>query len=288
MREQVLTYSIGGLVLQISGGADAVTASRLPGMEAFAVPPVAGTSLRINLDASLSLPDCRWLHRFDIADGQAECRFGIAAGGIYYYTFADKSVLRYDPHQQDTVDISTLAHPDILRFALWMAYAMLAVQHGAVPIHSSVVVCRDRAVLCLGESGTGKSTHTSLWMKHIEGCHLLNDDSPILRVEGDEVLAYGSPWSGKTPCYRQERVPVSALVRLEQRPDNTIWRLPTVEAFIALQPSCPPSMAHDEQCTDRVVAIIGDVLMRVPVYRLGCRPDADAARLCYNTVFLQS
>ena len=54
-------------------------------------------------------------------------------------------------------------------------------EHGVVAIHSSVLTYREAAILCLGESGTGKSTHTRLWRENIEGAGLLNDDSPFVR-----------------------------------------------------------------------------------------------------------
>ena len=281
--ETGVVLSIGGISLTIRGGESLAWVRALPGMAAFRGDR-RNENVDIRLDEQLSLPECRWLHRFGIVDDTAECRFGIATDGVYYFTFSGGGVLRFDPQRPDTVCLTAMANPNILCFALWTAYSLTGLWHNAVPRHASVVVCRDRAVLCLGESGTGKSTHTSLWIKYIEGSHLLNDDSPVLRVEGDEVVVYGSPWSGKTPCFRQERVPVAALLRLEQRPENKIRRLGVVEAFTALHPSCPPALAHDERCTDRMVDFIGGVIDHVPVYRLGCRPDEEAARLAYNTI----
>ena len=142
-------------------------------------------------------------------------------------------------------------------------------------------------MLCLAESGTGKSTHTRLWLENIPGTYLLNDDSPIVAVEEGVVVVYGSPWSGKTPCYRQECVPVAALLRLEQKPENNIRQLGTVEAFTALQPSCPPCLMKDDPLQDALVDFVGRVIERVPAYRLGCRPDAEAARLSHDTIFLR-
>lgn len=78
---------------------------------------------------------------------------------------------------------------------------------------------------------------------------------------------------------------MAAIVRLEQRPENAIRRLPVLEAFGALQPSCPPALAHSEVMIDRIVGLISDVLLRVPVYRLRCLPDRDAAMLSFRTVF---
>ena len=281
------TYSIGGIALTLSGTGSLERLAALPCMKVFRTSSSPATAVRIALDVPLPQPEMRLLHRFDLADGAKECRFGIDADGVYHFIFGDTGLLCYNPKRPDDVSISTITDVEVLRFALWTAYAMAALRRGVVPVHASVVVCHGRAVLCLGESGTGKSTHTSLWIKHINGSWLLNDDSPLLAVEGDEVVVYGSPWSGKTPCYRCERVPVAALLRLEQRPANVIDRLGTVQAFAALQPSCPPALSHDEHTMDLIVDFISQVISRIPVHRLGCLPDADAARLSHDTIFPQ-
>lgn len=86
-----------------------------------------------------------------------------------------------------------------MRFGLWIMFG-IAISPEAIAIHSSTIECEGRAVLFLGESGTGKSTHTRLWQEHIPGARLLNDDSPIIRMYQGQATAFGSPWSGKTPC----------------------------------------------------------------------------------------
>ena len=288
------TLHIGGHGLLLRGGDTVERVMHFPGMKVFAVDPCS-CDMEIRLDSNLlssftSRPSPRWLHEFNIIDGTQVCRFGIDAEGTYYYTFAPWGLLRY--REGEGVDIDIHGNMDALRFALWLAYAMMGVRLGAVPIHSSTVVCNGKAILCLGESGTGKSTHTRLWMENIAGTYLLNDDSPIVSLipasqGGDyEVRVYGSPWSGKTHCYRQESFPIAGLLRLEQRKENTIRRLDTIESFIALQPSCPPALAKEEHCMDLLVDYISQVLERVPAYRMGCLPDADAARLSHKTIIL--
>lgn len=278
--------AIGGLPLHLAGGASVAQAMALPGMEVFAVPHGDDRSLEMTLDATLPQPPMRELHRFSIMEGTGVCRFGVDAEGVYHYRFAEGEEVAFDPRRPDAAAITAMDSPAKLRFALWLAYCMTGVAHGRMPVHASVVVCDGSAVLCLGESGTGKSTHTRLWLENIAGTHLLNDDSPIVAARRDApAVVYGSPWSGKAPCFRQERHPVAALLRLEQRPANSIRRLPTIEAFTALQPSCPPSMAHDERCLDMVSHFVSGVISHTPVYRLGCLPDADAARLSHDTIY---
>lgn len=276
------TLSIGGVALRLEGGDSVAKAMSLPGFGAFVS---EGDGMTLAMDANVIMPECRMLHRFSVMDGREECSFMVDADGVYYYTYSGGGTLRLDPRTPDCAECSPMQSPDKLRFALWLAYGMMGVRHGRLPIHSSTVVHRDRAVLCLGESGTGKSTHTRLWLENIPHCYLLNDDSPILSVEDGAVSVYGSPWSGKTPCYRQEQYPVAALLRLSQCPENTIRRLPTVEAFTALQPSLPPAMAHDGRTLDLLVGFASRVISVTPIYHLGCRPDVEASHLSHNTIY---
>ncbi len=278
------TLHIGGHGVHLCGGDTVERALCIPGMKEFEVrnSEFEIPSMEVRLDRVVTLPDCRWLHEFHILDGRQRCRFGVDAEGTYYYTFDRHGVLRY--REGEGVDIDMQGNMEALRFTLWTAYAMMGVRLGAVPVHSSVVVCEGKAVMCLGESGTGKSTHTRLWLENIAGTHLLNDDSPIVSLVGDEVRVFGSPWSGKSDCYLQESYPIAGLLRLEQRKENSIRRLGVVESFTALQPSCPPSLAKDERCMDLLVEYISKVIERVPVYRMGCLPDADAARLSHKTI----
>lgn len=173
----------------------------------------------------------------------------------------------------------------LYRFALWVAYGLMTLQRDTLAIHSSCIVYQDKAVLFLGESGTGKSTHTRLWREHIEGAVLLNDDSPMIRVEEGKVWAYGSAWSGKTPCYKQERYELVACVRLSQAPYNRIQKLPVLQAYGAIHPSCAPEFAYDDALYDEVSRIIGQILSVVPCYHLACLPDREAALLSCQTLF---
>lgn len=185
---------------------------------------------------------------------------------------------------EDTVWLSGILTARMLRFALWTGYGLRSADRMRIAVHGSCTVQDSRAWLFLGESGTGKSTHTRLWEEYIPGAYLLNDDSPVISVEDDMIWIYGSPWSGKTPCYRQERYPLCGCVRLSQAPYNRMVRLSGLNAYAALHPSCPPGFAYDTRLYDGISRTLGIVLSRVPVYHLECLPDKTAALLSYNTL----
>jgi hypothetical protein len=173
----------------------------------------------------------------------------------------------------------------LYRFALWVGFGLMTLPGDTLAIHSSCIVCQDKAVLFLGESGTGKSTHTRLWREHVPGAVLLNDDSPMIRIEDGKAWAYGSAWSGKTPCYKNERYELAACVRLSQAPANAIRKLSVLQAYGALHPSCAPEFAYDDALYDEVSRIISCILSVVPFYHLTCLPDREAALLSYKTIF---
>lgn len=178
-----------------------------------------------------------------------------------------------------------LLDPRLLLFALWVAYGLATLSQQTIAIHTSVIQYKDRTVLFLGESGTGKSTHTRLWRENIEGAVLLNDDSPILRIIDGKPWMFGSPWSGKTPCYKNESYPLAACVRLSQAPYNKIHRLSIPQGYAAIHPSCPPDFAYDDALYDFISETLSDVLGQVPMYHLECLPNAEAAQLSCRTVF---
>ena len=179
----------------------------------------------------------------------------------------------------DEVDIS------LIRFGIWIMFGIVIAPLGGIAIHSSVIVKDEGALLCLGESGTGKSTHTRLWRENIEGAKRLNDDSPIIRMIDGKCMVYGSPWSGKSHCYVNRCYPAKALMRLSQAPHNKIYRLPALMAIGAVLPSCPPAFAYDNTLQDHICNTVSDIISCTPIYHLECLPNAEAAHLSYSTIF---
>ena len=224
-------------------------------------------------------------YSFDYEDVLGE--FGATGNGFFLRQTpaGEESLLIWTVDGENTVYVNGNLSLRLLRFAIWVGFGIMTAPKGTIAIHSSCIVSQERAVIFLGESGTGKSTHTRLWRENIPGAVLLNDDSPIVRVIDGTVWVYGSPWSGKTPCYKVERYPLSACVRLSQAPYNKMQKLHIIKGYAALHPSCPPEFAYDERIYSHISATLGKMLKSVPVYSLECLPDAEAAQLSFKTVF---
>ena len=167
--------------------------------------------------------------------------------------------------------------------AMMLLYTFRTSGTDTLMIHASVPSFEGKGYVFLGKSGTGKSTHSSLWLKHIEGTELLNDDNPVLRVVDGQVRVYGTPWSGKTPCYKNLDMPLGGVVRLSQAPYNKINRLTPLMAYTALMPSCS-CMRWDSRATEALHKTVEQVIMKVPCWHLECLPDEEAARVCNAAV----
>ena len=215
---------------------------------------------------------------------------GYNFGFSYTKSHPDCLVIPSEDYKDCTVYVPTKYAQRLAEFALsnamMLLYTFNTTPLDTLMVHASVVAYQGGAYMFLGRSGTGKSTHSSLWLKHIPGTYLLNDDNPVIRVEGEQVNIYGTPWSGKTPCYKNEVLPLKASVRLSQAPHNIIKKLPVLQSYASLMPACS-CMRWDRRSTDSLHKTVEKVIMRVGGWHLECLPDADAANVCSEAVTRQ-
>ena len=150
-------------------------------------------------------------------------------------------------------------------------------------LHSAVVRYRGKTVLFSGPSGAGKSTQAALWAQHF-GADVLNGDRCLIRRGADGGFSGGgSPWAGTSGIYRPECAPIGGIFLVHQSPENRVTRL-GASAFAPLFSQTTVN-SWDSAFMERVTALYSELLAAVPVYRLDCRPDRDAALLVRKTVF---
>lgn len=167
--------------------------------------------------------------------------------------------------------------------SMMLLYTFCTSPYETLMVHASVIRHNGGGYMFLGRSGTGKSTHSRLWLNHIDDAVLLNDDNPVIRVVDGEAVVYGTPWSGKTPCYKNESVPLKAIVRLSQAPYNKITRNIPLKAYASLMPACS-CMRWERASTDALHRTVEKVITKVRCWHLECLPDADAAYTCHKAV----
>ncbi len=154
--------------------------------------------------------------------------------------------------------------------------------HQGMMVHASAVVLDGKAYLFSADSGTGKSTHTQLWLKRFPDAYILNDDKPAVRLEGNQLFAYGTPWSGKTDWNVNQKVPLGGLVFLQRSEQN--WVRPAsgnqMVNNLLKQTLRRLSAPRMEKMLD-----MADALLRnTKVLELGCNISLDAVDTVYQAL----
>ena len=152
-------------------------------------------------------------------------------------------------------------------------------------LHASAVVKDGYAFLFSASSGTGKSTHTTLW-RQVYGYDrvlMLNDDKPALRRENGRWYAYGTPWSGKTDQNLNMRVPLGGICILERGEANGIVPFggPTA-IYDLLQQTIRPAAPEMRL---KLLDLLNDLLTDVPVWKLRCNMEQEAARVSHDAMY---
>ena len=150
-------------------------------------------------------------------------------------------------------------------------------------LHSSCVVMDNKAYLFTAPCGTGKSTHTKLWLEQFgDRAYILNDDKPALRFVDGKWYAYGTPWSGKHDLNRNTYAPIAGIAVLRQDKTNSIHPYFGTDAIEAiLRPVVRPQSAAYRIL---VLETLDKLLSNVPVWELKCNMKPDAALLSYKTM----
>lgn len=279
-------YLVGGHRFSVSAGED--TFRLMTNYEPFVTAAADGPAdvFTLTVDRGQAVTFDEELHQED--EGQ-EIVCGHTADGRPVFEFhwwqqtAGWLVCRPD-YGEARLTLSGQLHKLAVDNALMVLYALATAGRGTALFHAAVVSHEGRAYMFLGRSGTGKSTHASLWLRYIAGTQLVNDDNPVVRIGADgRATVYGSPWSGKTPCYRNVSYPLGGFVGLSQAPHNRIRRLQGIEAYAVLVPSIS-GKRWDRTIADGLHQTENALAQHVPVWHLECLPDEEAARVCCEQV----
>lgn len=177
-----------------------------------------------------------------------------------------------DAYAGDNLIEFTVTHGRIARHIL---------DKGFLLMHGSTIAVDGQAYLFTAKSGTGKSTHTALWMRAFgERAEMVNGDKPFLKIENHAVIAYGSPWNGKEGLGANIRRPLKAICVLERDTYNHISLMDSdAAAPMLIQQTFRPDDISGSITSLGLVAKMTEI---IPVYRLGCNMDPEAATIAYT------
>ena len=179
--------------------------------------------------------------------------------------------------------LSPVNYPDdyLESVAAYRKIALEMTAYGAAVFHGAVVAVDGEAYAFTASSGTGKTTHMKLWLRHFgDRALVVNGDKPILRVDGGRVYACGTPWCGKENLNTNVVLPLKAICILERDSTNHIERIGMGDALaVLMQQIYRPAQADAMRRTVQLVRELGNL---VKLYRLGCNMDEEAAVIAYE------
>ncbi len=157
---------------------------------------------------------------------------------------------------------------------------------GGSVLHGSSFALDGEGIIFSADSGTGKSTHTSLWRDRFgDRFETVNDDKPAVKIEDDKVFIYGTPWSGKTDLNNNIKRPLKAVVFIKRGEDNTCKKMGIIPAVLNFSKQLPNPF-YDGEIGAKTVEFIKKLYeLHIPVYELSCNISENAVDASYSAIF---
>lgn len=147
--------------------------------------------------------------------------------------------------------------------------------------HASAIAVDGKCYLFTAKSGTGKSTHTRLWRELLgDRAIMVNDDKPFLGITPEGITVFGSPWDGKHHLSTNTAVPLHSICIVTRGEQNQITSITGKEALHTLMEQS--FMPEDPFLRLKVLDMINEICKQIPLYRMACNMELDAARMSYE------
>ncbi|MCD7823693.1 MAG: hypothetical protein LUG86_06755 [Oscillospiraceae bacterium] len=149
-------------------------------------------------------------------------------------------------------------------------------------MHGACISCDDKGYLFTAPSGTGKTTHISLWKKYLsDRIDIVNGDKPILSVEDGTVTVYGTPWAGKEKWQKNRSVKLDGLCFLE-RGGNYITGISPEDCLERLFHQV--YISREEPFAGKTLELLDEMLTLVPLYLLHCDISEGSVRTSFEAM----
>lgn len=154
--------------------------------------------------------------------------------------------------------------------------------YNRILLHAAVLEYEGNGYAFLGRSGTGKSTHTGLWLQYLQGSKIVNGDKPILENSGKDFIVYGTPWNGKEGLGCKTKTVLKGLCFLEQAKENSIRKLTPSEVSSKLFTQV--LLPQEEESVVATLEFLDKMISNVPAYLLKCDISEEAVKTSFEVL----
>ena len=149
--------------------------------------------------------------------------------------------------------------------------------------HGAAVSANGKGYIFTAPSGTGKSTHISLWMKLFgDKVSVINGDKPIVRILEDRAVVYSCPWAGKEGWKNNISASLGGICLLRRGKENKIIKISPSEYFDELMRQV--YIPKNSEAMLKTLELVDALAKIVPFYLLECDISDDAARTSFETM----
>lgn len=165
--------------------------------------------------------------------------------------------------------------------AIYRNICLNLLKYDAFVMHAAVIGVGNSAFAFTAKSGTGKSTHISLWKRLLgDKVYVVNGDKPVLRFIDGKLYAYGTPWCGKEMWNTNVKAELKNLCFLERGEKNEIAALsPSDSVSLIMKQILIP---NDSFGVIKTFDLVDKMLKNVALWRLKCNISLEAAVIAYE------
>lgn len=154
------------------------------------------------------------------------------------------------------------------------------VDFGVLLMHGSAIAVDGKAYIFIAPSGTGKSTHTTLWREYLgDRAVMINDDKPFIKISDGNVTVYSNPWNGKHRRGENISAPLCGIAFLSRAAENTIERAEVSRYIPFLMRQSFRS--ENGETMAKIIALLDSLGKNVPFWDLRCNMEPEAAEVAF-------
>ena len=168
--------------------------------------------------------------------------------------------------------------------AIYRKIAEKMIDYGGFLLHGAVLDYNGEGVAFLAKSGTGKTTHITLWKKLLDSkITVINGDKPLIRNINGSFYAYGTPWAGKEGWQTNSRTKLKKICFLARGTENRIESEEKTEILTSLLSQI--YLPKNNNCFVKLLDLTDKFIKNTDFYRLWCNIDISAAKTAYKGMF---
>lgn len=154
--------------------------------------------------------------------------------------------------------------------------------YDGVVFHGAAIEYGGKAYIFTAPSGTGKSTHISLWKRFLgDRVCIINGDKPILTRKDSEILVHGTPFAGKEGWQTNQSVPLGGICILSRGEKSQIMKVTPKDAFqrLYLQTYKP----YQREAMEHTMSMV-KALCQKPCFFLSCDISEEACKTSFEAL----